>query len=230
MAHIDKYKGKEHLLTPLKRPKPVKGIQPSKQKGVKNAWPAAKNYTILRDCLAFVQENLGEELVGVEIGVYEGDNSEVMFSKLPMSKLYLIDPYQSTKKSNETQITPKELQDVKRRARKRSQAYYPPGKYIWIHKHSCYAVHEVEDNVDFVYMDGDHSYEGTLGDLTMYYPKVRKGGVIGGHDFWKKSVVDAVREFKERHGLYLYYFNMRGQTSYAEVNLDHMDWWFVKER
>ena len=36
---------------------------------------------------------------------------------------------------------------------------------------------------DFVYIDGDHSYEGSKSDLKNYYPKVKRGGVISGHDY-----------------------------------------------
>ena len=36
---------------------------------------------------------------------------------------------------------------------------------------------------DFVYVDGDHSYKGSKSDLRNYYPKVKRGGVIAGHDY-----------------------------------------------
>ena len=36
---------------------------------------------------------------------------------------------------------------------------------------------------DFVYIDGDHSYKGAKSDLRNYYPKVKRGGVIAGHDY-----------------------------------------------
>lgn len=36
---------------------------------------------------------------------------------------------------------------------------------------------------DFIYIDGDHSYKGAKSDLTNYYSKVRRGGVLAGHDY-----------------------------------------------
>lgn len=36
---------------------------------------------------------------------------------------------------------------------------------------------------DFVYIDGLHTYEGVKTDITNYLPLVKKGGVIGGHDY-----------------------------------------------
>ena len=36
---------------------------------------------------------------------------------------------------------------------------------------------------DFIYLDGLHTYEGVKSDITNYLPMVKKGGVIGGHDY-----------------------------------------------
>ena len=36
--------------------------------------------------------------------------------------------------------------------------------------------------VDFLFIDGDHSYEGVRKDFEMYSPLVRKGGIIAFHD------------------------------------------------
>ncbi len=41
-----------------------------------------------------------------------------------------------------------------------------------------------DGDVDFVFVDADHTYEGCLGDLKAWVPKVRKGGVIAGHDYF----------------------------------------------
>lgn len=40
-------------------------------------------------------------------------------------------------------------------------------------------------NFDFVYLDGDHSYEGIKEDLRVWWPLVRSGGVLCGHDWVK---------------------------------------------
>jgi len=37
-------------------------------------------------------------------------------------------------------------------------------------------------NVDFLFIDGDHTYEGVKQDFEFYAPLVRKGGVIAFHD------------------------------------------------
>jgi predicted O-methyltransferase YrrM len=49
---------------------------------------------------------------------------------------------------------------------------------------------------DVVFIDMDHSYESVKQDLEIWYPKVKSGGYIAGHDYtsdWK-GVVQAVNE------------------------------------
>jgi predicted O-methyltransferase YrrM len=36
--------------------------------------------------------------------------------------------------------------------------------------------------VDFLFIDGDHTYEGVRRDFEMYSPLVREGGIIAFHD------------------------------------------------
>jgi len=51
-----------------------------------------------------------------------------------------------------------------------------------------------DGSVDFCFIDADHSYAGVLRDITAWWPKVRPGGTIGGHDWHMRSVRRAVRE------------------------------------
>lgn len=38
-------------------------------------------------------------------------------------------------------------------------------------------------SVDFVFIDGDHRYEYVKEDITLWLPKIKKGGIIAGHDY-----------------------------------------------
>jgi predicted O-methyltransferase YrrM len=44
-----------------------------------------------------------------------------------------------------------------------------------------------DDYFDFVYIDANHTYEGVIADLEAWYPKVRKGGMVAGHDYMNYS-------------------------------------------
>jgi len=39
-----------------------------------------------------------------------------------------------------------------------------------------------DQQLDFLFIDGDHSYQGTKQDFEMYSPLVRKGGIVAFHD------------------------------------------------
>lgn len=55
-------------------------------------------------------------------------------------------------------------------------------------------------SIDFCFIDGDHSYEAVSEDLRLWYPKVRPGCIIAGHDYiytneGERGVSIAVDEF-----------------------------------
>ena len=52
------------------------------------------------------------------------------------------------------------------------------------------------NSLDFVFIDADHSYESVREDIDAWLPKIKKGGIISGHDYsehWP-GVVKAVDE------------------------------------
>ena len=68
---------------------------------------------------------------------------------------------------------------------------------------SVEAAKRVEDgSLDFVFIDGDHSYDGCKRDIAAWTPKVKLGGWIGGHDYserWGvKRAVDETTQEVER--------------------------------
>lgn len=60
---------------------------------------------------------------------------------------------------------------------------------------------EFEDNsIDMLFIDGNHTYEFVKKDIESFLPKMKKGGVIAGHDYndCHPGVIQAVNEaFKD---------------------------------
>lgn len=54
-----------------------------------------------------------------------------------------------------------------------------------------------EDNsLDFVFVDADHQYESVKKDIIAWYPKLKAGGIMAGHDYISKfGVAEAVNSF-----------------------------------
>ena len=54
-----------------------------------------------------------------------------------------------------------------------------------------------EPHFDFIFVDGDHSYDATFADCVAYYPLLKKGGLFCGHDYSNLPDVNkAVNEFR----------------------------------
>jgi hypothetical protein len=70
---------------------------------------------------------------------------------------------------------------------------------------------------DPAHVQGNHDYEHVKEDIELYYPKLRVGGVLGGHDFVNNfpGVIRAVCEFTVAHNCQLRY--------------DLADWWITKK-
>lgn len=52
-----------------------------------------------------------------------------------------------------------------------------------------------DESIDFLFIDADHSYEGVTEDMKLWYPKVKKGKTMAGHDYDWTSVKSAVTDF-----------------------------------
>lgn len=58
-------------------------------------------------------------------------------------------------------------------------------------------------SIDILYVDAAHDYNSVKQDLTLWYPKMKKGGFICGHDYSKTfdGVIKAVNEFTKEQSL-----------------------------
>ena len=71
-----------------------------------------------------------------------------------------------------------------------------PERTMIIKDYTTEAAKMVPDGtLDFVFIDADHGYEGCLRDIKAWDQKVRKGGVVFGHDIHFPTVEQAVTEF-----------------------------------
>jgi predicted O-methyltransferase YrrM len=76
-------------------------------------------------------------------------------------------------------------------------------------------------NIDVLFIDGDHSYEGCKADIDAWFPFVKEGGVIMFHDCDESSpgVVQAVAEFVNTHAVVKWDLNKNPQCSTSVVQL-----------
>jgi predicted O-methyltransferase YrrM len=69
-------------------------------------------------------------------------------------------------------------------------------KFTPIRKTSVEASKDFKDeSCDVIYIDMEHTYEAVIEDLHHWYPKLKKGGYIAGHDAYHPGVSRAIKEF-----------------------------------
>lgn len=171
----------------------------------------------MRPSTEFVQAKFkNQKLLVAEIGVQCGNNARTLLSALDFEQLHLIDIwdlYQRTGHYGKGSVPI-------------NFDYYYPGiikefgnkPNISIHKLASLDACKkfVDEYFDFVYLDACHSYEAVTQDIATWFPKVKVGCILGGHDYFKvfPGVIKAVDEFIQNSGHKLYQV--------------HHDWWIVK--
>ena len=121
------------------------------------------------------------ELTGVEIGCHRGESALIISSFPFIKKLTCVDLLQYPE--FEQRLKEKINSNVVNFAQASSIEY----------------ADLIENNsVDFVYIDAKHDYDSVKQDLSVWFPKVKIGGFLAGHDYDKNQwpdVVQAVDEF-----------------------------------
>lgn len=116
--------------------------------------------------------------VGAEIGVDKGEFSE-KFCQAGL-KLYAIDPWRSYKDYEDS------------RGQKKLDFLYERTKRVLAPYKNCTIVRKTsmkaaldfaDESLDFVYIDGNHQFKYVAEDICEWSKKVKKGGVISGHDY-----------------------------------------------
>ncbi len=130
--------------------------------------------------------NLFQELGfknGAEIGVEAGIFSEEICKANPKLKLYCIDPWKAYPGYIE-HTSQQELDNLYEETLRRLKPYNC--RIIRGFSEDVYELFD-DESLDFVYIDGNHEFLHVTQDLVYWSPKVRKGGLIAGHDFRRNS-------------------------------------------
>lgn len=151
--------------------------------------------------------------VGAEIGVFAADLSKRLLSN-PDITLYMVDSWSGDGKDYvgdsgdwHAKLTQKKQDQYYEKSKRRVEKFGDRARII--RKPSTEAAKDIKDSsLDFIFIDADHSYDGCRADIDAWWPKVRPGGLFGGHDYensdyQKFGVSRAVNEFVRSQGLTL---------------------------
>lgn len=154
--------------------------------------------------------------VGAEIGVCKGKMSRVFCWFVPDVKLYSIDPWVSNTDD------PHDYANDHENNYAHALKILKPFNVEILRMTSMEALNHVNDGtLDFVYIDGNHSFDYIIRDIIEWNKKVRKGGIMSGHDYYNLKDVDvviAVDAYTTAHHI----------EGFITEEKPHSFWWEVK--
>jgi hypothetical protein len=119
-----------------------------------------------------------------EVGVYTGDFAANMLKSCEtVSKYYMVDPWRHlsdwNKPANQNDPTFERIFE-----NAKSQTDFAAARRVILRGKTTEVIDQIPDGeLDFAYIDGDHTLKGIVIDMIRVYPKVRAGGFLGGDDF-----------------------------------------------
>lgn len=173
---------------------------------------------------------------GVEIGVDKGGFTKHLLSKTTLDMLYAIDPWPDNFGSDyKPGYFDKNGNNRMQECYENIKDYVDAGRAKIIRATSVDAASKVDNDLDFVYIDGDHSLEGIFYDIYTWVPKLKVGGICAGHDwklkenmpnsgindYWGKQLPYAVTEV-------VTYYARRYGYKVKVVGGRILNWYFVK--
>jgi len=144
---------------------------------------------------------------GAEVGVAEGDFSEYICKTINDGHLYSIDSWGS-----ELNEDPRGKLIGLNLAKSR----YKEAKEK-LSKYNCSIIKDIsmsavlaitKESLDYVYIDGNHTFDFIMQDLIEWGKRVRSNGIISGHDYYHfrwSGVVEAVEIYTKMHKIYEWY-------------------------
>ena len=152
----------------------------------------------------------------IEVGTCKGIHAQKMFKTLNVKKMYVIDPWTETEsyRDNNPDATQSFMASAERETWRRLRGE----PCVKIKDFSDNAIRRISKKVDFIYIDGDHSYKQAKKDMVNYWAKLKDGGIMGGHDITNPY---------DDYGVCRAFFEFCSEFS-LRPKVSRIDWWVVK--
>ena len=147
---------------------------------------------------------------GAEIGVQKGEFSQAILQTWRGKRLYSIDPWRRWNEDVYDDVSNVSQAEQDSRCQETIERLSPFGERSNVMRMTSQeaAASFADGQLDFVYIDAQHHYEAVRDDLKRWYPKVKAGGFLAGHDYLDGQdpagafgVRSAVDEFASAEGL-----------------------------
>lgn len=144
----------------------------------------------------------------VEVGTWKGKTSRQVLQRCANVDYTMVDRWECPEmgdsylsSGSETARLPQEKYDFAYHECVNLAIEFGPRVHIIKSDSVAAAVDFEERSIDLIFIDGDHSYDGVKRDLLAWWPKVRRGGWLGGHDYAHPDQGEVKRAVDETMGL-----------------------------
>jgi predicted O-methyltransferase YrrM len=121
------------------------------------------------------------KVTGAEIGVFSGATSARLLKREDLT-LFMVDPWTAFVADGVVIATNEDQKNNYGKALDATE--FAKNRRHTVRKNSCAAAACIDDgSLDFVFIDGDHSYNAVSADIVSWIPKLKKGGLLSGHDY-----------------------------------------------
>jgi hypothetical protein len=110
-----------------------------------------------------------------------GHNAENILQQWKGRRFWMVDPWELQPSEVYKQDQSRVRYDLCQEACEKLCLKFPAGRTIKGYSPQE-AVRFLDGQLDFVYIDGNHCYEAVAADLNGWWPKVKVGGLLCGHD------------------------------------------------
>lgn len=117
----------------------------------------------------------------VEIGSYAGESMEAFIQSGKVIEAFAVDPWVGGWSPTDPADYRADMRAVEAAFDKRMLPYNNVTKMKMTS--ATAVVYFLDESVDLVYIDANHSYEFVRQDIELWLPKIRQGGIISGHDY-----------------------------------------------
>jgi len=176
--------------------------------------------------VGYLLQHLNLNGEGVETGVLTGYFSELLLMNSTLSVLHSVDPWKNFDDASYHDVSNVDPDEQERNYRGTMDRLKKYGSRSHIMRMTSQeAAKEFPDgSLDFVYIDANHSYQACKEDIELWWPKVKKGGILAGHDYLDGEIPEgtfgvksAVDEFLRSHPRTLYVTPEKWPTWYFVV-------------
>lgn len=147
---------------------------------------------------------LGTDIQGCEVGVWEGDNlCHMLESCSNIKNIIGIDPYTAYDDFAGSMVA-SQFDGVREKLFTNIASVDSTDRVTFLETTSLDGSSQIaDDTLDFVFIDANHTYLHAYEDFNLFYSKVKSGGIFAGHDWSIPGVNQALLQFLNENSIAL---------------------------